>query len=89
MKKETYFFGEYAYYIDEAEKEEAKTYLSLWKKYLLQKLNREVFSMRLIDEQYITREPLYDGVLCQRSQLALKVALELELRFQVQPFGVQ
>jgi hypothetical protein len=87
MKKNLHYFGEFGTYIadDKEQEKEVKLYLELWKKYLIQKLSNECYSVKLIDEQWITRDPLYSGILCNKVTLALKLAVEIEFKFEVTP----
>lgn len=79
MKK---FFAEHTRYVagDEEEKKEAELFLNLWKKFLIKRLQRDSFDVKLIDEQWIHRDAIYDSALCRNETLALKICLELELK---------
>jgi|GEM_PF-4276920 len=67
------FYAEYAYYKNSEEKEEAKIYLTLWKKFYLRKLGKQV---EYVNEQWVDREDL--GTLAQYSSLALKFCVKDE-----------
>ena len=77
------FFGEHAFYLNEKEEEEAKTYLQYWKNNLLQKLQKDTCSAELIEESYHVREPYLSGVFCQRHTLALKIAVKIKFVFSI------
>lgn len=50
-----YWFGEWVSYENDIEKQEAKIYLNLWKKFILKKLK----NLELIEEQWIDRDESY------------------------------
>lgn len=87
MKKNIYYFGETAAYV-ENEKEESMQYLRSWKKFLIRKLNKDCMSVKIIDEQWIERDPMYMGVFAQHWGVSLKLAIEIEFKFEIEPFGV-
>lgn len=88
MKKTTYYFGESVRYL-ENEKEEALQYLRSWKKFLIRKLNKDCMSVRVVDEQFIERDPMLVDVLAQYWMISLKLALEVDFKFEVEPFGLK
>lgn len=69
-ESKNFFFADYAYYDSKKEKEEVKNYLTLWKKYQIEKLGNDYFYE---GEQWIDR-PLEPG-LTARSTLALKIKM--------------
>lgn len=78
-----YYFAESAFYWDEESKKEAENYLKLWKKFTLMKLERETYKAKFIDEMFVTRDPMFDRAFSGKTRLSLKIAVEIEFRFEV------
>lgn len=74
------FFGEYAH-INENEKDEARSYLNSWKKFLLRRLHRDSYNVRIIEEQWGEVPAHFMGALCLQSKLYLKLFIELEWKY--------
>ena len=70
-------FGEYAL-IEENEREEARSYLNSWKKYLLRRLRRDTYNVKIIDEQWGETPAHFISILAQRPALYLKIIIEFE-----------
>lgn len=87
MTKTTHFFGECARYT-KGEKDEAVQYLESWKKFLVRKLNRECMTVKVIDESFVEKDTAFDGPFSEYCSVALKLAIEIEFKFEVGPFGV-
>jgi hypothetical protein len=66
------YFGECAIY-ENGEEKEAKEYLELWKKFLIRRLQRDSFSVNIVDEQWGNRP---DNCLALRNCMYLKLCLE-------------
>jgi hypothetical protein len=62
-----YFYIEWVKYDDEKKKEEAKTYLKLWKKFLIKK-----FEYKFIDEEWVDMP----ASLAYDQSLGLKIKVE-------------
>jgi hypothetical protein len=77
-----YFFGERASFSNPQEESEAREYLELWKKFTLKNLKRDCYEAELVDQQYITRDPMYSGALCITTTLALKLCVRIKFRFE-------
>ena len=77
------FFAEYAFYSNEEEKEKAKEYLEYWKNNLIKKLRKDTYEAVLIEENYHERPPEFDGILCQRTTLVLKLCVNIKFKFEV------
>jgi hypothetical protein len=79
------YFGEIARYPthSEEEKEEAKKYLELWKKFLLRRLSRDSFNVMVVDEQWGIREAYLDGSLAQNENMYLKLCLESDFNYEL------
>lgn len=79
------FFGEMACFDekDEASKQEAKTYLELWKKFLLARLKRDSFKVTVKEEQWGERPAYLDGMLNQRAWMYLKLCLEADFKYEL------
>lgn len=71
-KKEFHFYGEWVEFRDENEKEEAKTYLNLWKKFFVRKLPSTV---TLVEEQWIQKPAIAYGAFGYPS-LGMKIKTE-------------
>lgn len=82
MKRMT-FYGEYVDCCEE-EKEEAKSYLNLWKKFTLRRLKKRHPSVELIDEQVIERGPEYSGPLSEQGTIAIKLCICTELNGELE-----
>jgi len=82
MKK---FFGEYYPFIegDGESKQEAKTYLQLWKKNLMFKLHQDSFHCELVEEFWSERPAYLSGSLVQNSMMVLKLNLEGKWDFEI------
>lgn len=74
-------FGESSL-IEENEKDEARSYLNSWKKYLLRRLKRDSYDVKVIEEQWGEIPAHFIGVLCQRSSLYLKIIIEFEWHYE-------
>lgn len=77
------YFGECAYWRDEKEKIEAKTYLEFWKKNLLFKLQRDSFVIEIVDEQWIERPPEIVSMLAQYGTIGLKLHLKADFHYEL------
>ena len=86
MKKQLYYFGEYAFYSTPEEEVEARKYLEYWKVNLLKKICGEVFKYNVVHQDWLVREPHLDGTLCQRAKLILKLCVEVTHSFSVDNF---
>jgi hypothetical protein len=73
-------FGESAIITDN-EKEEARSYLNSWKKYLLRRLHKDSHFVKVIDEQWGEIPAHSMGVLCQTSSIYLKMIIEFEWQY--------
>lgn len=76
------YFGEFVRY-DKGEKEEVKTYLESWKKFLVRKLQRDSYNVKIIDEQWIERGPEYDTAFKQMSFMGLKLCIEADWHYEL------
>ena len=76
------FFGESCRF-HECEREEAKSYLESWKKFILRKLQRDSYDLKIIDEQYGERPAEYDGALNQMPTMCLKLCLEANWHYEL------
>jgi hypothetical protein len=74
-------FGEYALIRDEREKDEARSYLNSWKKYLLRRLQRDTYDVKIIDEQFGEIPATMMSALAQYSSMYLKIIIEFEWRY--------
>ena len=83
MSNETKFFVESCSFFEE-EREEANLYLKLWKKYLLRKLNRDSYNIELIEEEYKEHPAHFEGPLCQRSKMYLRLAVKAKFNYEIQ-----
>lgn len=68
------FFSESVKF-NEDEREEAKTYLESWKKFLLRRLKRDSFHLKLLDEVWGERPAHLDGCLNFEHLMFLKLAV--------------
>ena len=75
--KKCSFYGEYVY-CQENEKDEAKQYLLLWKKFFVMKLKRKYSEVAILDESFIERDPMCNGILAQEWTIVLKLYVSLE-----------
>lgn len=73
-------FGEYALFEDN-EKDEARSYLNSWKKFLIRSLQRDSYDVRIIDEQWGEIPGHMMSSLSQRSSLYLKIVIEFDWHF--------
>jgi hypothetical protein len=71
-------FGEYANITSEDEKEEARSYLHMWKKYLIRRLSRDSYDVKIIDVQWGERP---SGSLMQLTDMYLKILVEFEWKY--------
>jgi len=76
------YFGEVVHY-EEHEEEEAKQYLESWKKFLLRRLTRDSYDVKVIDETWVQRPPEYSGCLSHTYSMALKLALEAVWHYEL------
>ncbi len=74
-------FGETAH-IEEHEKDEARSYLNSWKKYLLRRLKRDSYEVKILDEQWGEIPAHFMGALAARSCLYLKIIIEFEWSYE-------
>lgn len=81
-KEKAKFFGEHCEY-DSGEKEEARQYLESWKKFLIRKLTKDSYDVKIVDEQWYERGPEFSGMLCQRSSMALKIYIEADWHYEL------
>lgn len=72
-------FGEYATIKDEKERDEARSYLHMWKKYLLRRLARDSYDVKIIDMQW--GEKASDSMLCLTTTIYLKIIIEFEWKY--------
>lgn len=79
------YFGEWVHYEvgSEFDRPEATKWLEQWKKNLIYKLNRDSFHVNLVDEQWIDRDPLNNGILASHHYLGLKICLESDFNFEL------
>ncbi len=84
-----HFFGEKASYTpgNKEEEEKAKTYLDLWKHFLVTNLSKECYSVEIVDTQYGKRDAAFSGALSLKECLWIKVAVKIEFRFEIPPLG--
>jgi hypothetical protein len=76
-------FGEQCF-IEPNEIDEARSYLNIWKKYLLRRLNRDSYDVKVIDEEWGEIHARFVSMLAQRSSLYLKIIVEFEWHFEDQ-----
>lgn len=88
MTKQRYYFGESARYFEgnEEQEKEAEIYLTYWKKFLIQKLNNECFKVNVVDEQWGERSSSYISTITKYKDKWLKIAIEIEFRFEINQF---
>ena len=79
---ENKYFGEIARFSEE-EREEAKQYLLLWKKYLLRRLKRDTYNLKVIEEDWGERPPYLDGSLAQQSTMYLKLYIHADWNYEL------
>jgi CRISPR/Cas system-associated endonuclease Cas1 len=89
MERGLHFFGESARYIsgDTEQQNDARKYLELWQKFLIQKLNNQCYIVKIVDEQRGEFPPYMRGALCQQAEMWVKVAVQIEFKFEVAPIG--
>lgn len=87
MVKNIHYFGESTFYSTCEEEKEARKYLEYWKKNLIKKINRDTFSAKIVNEQFIVRDPIFMGYLCTHYGLSLKLTIEIEFRFEESSFS--
>ena len=73
------YFGEIAEFTED-EREEAKQYLELWKKFLLRKLSRDSYNVVVKDEQWGERTV---GYLAQTNIMYLKLYIEADWHYEL------
>lgn len=85
MNKEIKYFGEYASYSegDKFEEEEAKTYLILWKKFLLKRLRKDCYDVEVVEEIWSDRPAYLSGVLAQTASKILKLAIRANFHYEL------
>lgn len=71
-------FGEYASLQNENERDEIKSYLYMWKKYLIRRLSRETYDVKILDEQWGEKP---SGSLMQSIDIYLKIIVEFEWKY--------
>ena len=74
-------FGEYALFKDEREREEAASYLNSWKKYLVRRLQRDTYHVKVIEEQWGEVPPNMNNILAQYPIIYLKIIIEFEWKY--------
>lgn len=77
------YYGEYAPFLNDDEKEKAREYLLMWKKCLLYRLKRDRFDVEVFDENWIEKEAMHDRLFDQNSTLALKIALKATWNYEL------
>jgi predicted nucleotidyltransferase len=70
-------FGESAIIRDD-ERDEARSYLNSWKKYLLRRLIKDSYAVKVVDEQWGEIPAHFMGMLAQNSKLYLKLIIEFD-----------
>lgn len=85
MAKELKYFGEYAPYSegDKFEEEEAKTYLILWRKFLLKRLQKDCYDIEIVDETWSERPAYLSGVLAQTATKVIKLAIRANFHYEL------
>lgn len=63
---------------DKNEKEEASSYLNSWKKFLLRRLERDSYNVKIIDEQWGEIPSYHISTLAQKSALYLKIIIQFD-----------
>ncbi len=71
-------FGEYANIQNENERDEARSYLLMWKKYLIRRLSRDSYDVRIIHEQWGEKP---SASLMQSKDLYLKIIIAFEWKY--------
>jgi hypothetical protein len=69
------FFGEWVFYTDQDDKNDAYEYLRLWKKYILRRLTNYEY----IQEQYVDREKI-DSFIGPTDKNTLGIKIEMRLK---------
>jgi len=89
MKEKLHFFGEYVQFLDgdKIAEDEARLYLTLWKKFLIQKLNKDCYRVEIVDEQWGGRDPMMISCLAQCRQICLRLGIKVSFKFEVSPLG--
>jgi hypothetical protein len=77
------FFGESALF-HEDEKEEAKQYLLLWKKYFIRNLSDFVTGVTFIDEEWIERNDFYSSPIHPMIRISLKLCIEAKYKYELE-----
>lgn len=72
-------FGECASLRCESEREEIRSYLHMWKKYLIRRLSRDSYNVKIIDEQWGEKPA---GTLMQQIDMYLKIIVEFEWKYE-------
>jgi len=71
-----HWFGEWVEYRNEEEKDEAKIYLSLWKKFF----TRKIPTLELMDCQFVDRPKYEDLSGCVRTSVKSTLGLKLQMK---------
>lgn len=74
-------FGESVLFSEE-ERDEARSYLTCWKKYLLRRMGRDCYQVKVIDELWGEIDPRFISALSQRSGMYLKIIIEFEWNYE-------
>lgn len=74
-------FGECATF-QQIEKDEARSYLNSWKKFLIRRLSRDCYDVKIIDEQWGEVPAQFLGVLCQNNSMYLKLIVEFDWKYE-------
>ncbi len=82
-KEKHKFFGEWTKFSNEEEKIKAREYLNYWKKDLIFKLKRDSFDVKIVDEQWVERDPSISGMFNEFSILALKIMVEADWHYEL------
>ncbi len=79
------FFGESARYDEGNEEEKAKAthYLELWKEFLIKRLKRDCYDVKIVDEQWGERPALYEGAINQTATMYLKLCVEADFYYEL------
>lgn len=76
-------FGETAIiYDDRHERDEARSYLNSWKKFLIRRLNRDSYQVKVIDEQWGEIPAHHVSALAVSPVLYLKLIVEFEWHYE-------
>lgn len=76
------FFGEMCFFKEE-EREEAKCYLNSWKKFLLRKLIKDSYDVKIINEQWGENPAYLNGMMNQMPLMYLKLFIEADWHYEL------